>query len=623
MFRGKLRGLWAAAACAVCGLTCTVPSVLGPGGGDADTTTLRVIRGLEFYSENGCAACHCNNGQGGCNLNAPNIQGMTNARVDLKLRAPQSVELHPLKMDDMSDESVDDLSLFLDTLTGREPIHGTSAVTRGYNLYIQGECIVCHLSSAQGNNQGGIGVPIAGTDPDNIYQALVNTPCHPRQRHVPTEPGAQCRYPITTNDVVQALTDTPAPGTDDERTLLGYFLTFIAPPPSGGVVEKCDHASGEVCTVAGNGIPGFTRDNVPATETLVYSPIEVELTDWNQDGTLDLGLVDWNNHRVRMIFIDKETEGVKNRIISLAGTGKVTGTDAINHCSDLAFDDQGGLVMANWHNQNMYRYPRDITDGSDRHQLAGLCDLICSEDSAGPTRADETFLALPVSLAIHPDGRIFFTEGGCSRLRVLTVGETIRRQKPTQCITEVNLAEDGLIETFAGRLGVNGYEGDGGPVSEAIFNIDNLPLSPNFGIQFSPENPPRRLYIADSLNNCIRYIDMTVEPPTIHLFAGVPTTAGFQDGAAKEALFNFPTIVDVDAAGNVYVADSRNHRIRRIDPDGREVTTIIGTGVAGYNGDNRQALQTQINYPGGVAVHPDGRIFFCDLGNNRVRVVNP
>lgn len=600
----------------------------GPGGGD-DDLALRAISGLEFFAQQGCAACHCNNGEGGCNLDAPNIQGASQETVDARLRGSQTLARHPMKLDAMTDEQMDHLAAFLDTVEGHAPLQGNSPMTQGYSLYVSAGCITCHLASAQGVNQGGIGVPIAGIDPENIYRALTAVPCHPLQRELPEEVSPECRFGISTNDVVQQLTDTPPPDLDPERTKLAYFLAFIAPPPSGGVVEPCNNVPGEICTIAGNGVPGFTGDNVSATDTLLYSPTEMELTDWNADGTLDLGIVDWNNHRVRMLYLDVETEGVRNRIVSIAGTGKVTGTDALNHCTDLAFDAEGSAVLANWHNQNIYRYRRDLVSGGDRDQLAGLCDLVCSDDSVGPTRVDETFLGLPVSLAVHPDGRIFFSESGCSRIRILTIGSGPAPQQPPQCLHTVNLYEDGLIETLAGAanvngfFGVSGYAGDGGPASAAIFNVDNSPVMLNFGIDLSPENPPRRLYVADSLNNCIRYIDLLAEPPTIRLFAGVPGMAGYQDGPADSALFNFPINVYVHSSGDVYVPDARNHVIRKIDADGLSVSTVAGTGQAGFNGDNRPATNAKLNYPGGVAVHPDGRIFIGDSLNNRVRVISP
>lgn len=596
----------------------------GPSGGGSDDLTLKAIRGLEYFSRNGCAACHCNDAVGGCNLDAPNIQNMPENRVDLMLRSAQVTRAHPVKLP-ATDQEIEDVSTFLGTLGGGMRLNGNSLITQGYNLYVQAGCVSCHLASAQGVLQGGLGQAIAGTDPDNVYAALSGLiPCHPLQRTVPDQVPAACSFGVTTNDTVQLLTDTPPPDADSERTKLSYFLAFIAPPPKVGVVEECKNISGQICTVAGNGISGYTGDDVPSREALLYSPLRVALTDWNADGTLDLCIDDWNNHRIRMVYLDKETEGVVDRITSIAGTGKVTGDDALNHPSDIAFDLNGGLVMANWHNQNMYRYPRGLLNGGDRDQLAGLCDLVCSEDVSGPTRVDETFLALPISVSIHPNGRhIYISEQGCSRIRRFTFGTGPQRTQPAGCITPVNLWSDSTLEIIAGRLLVNGYEGDGGPASEAIFNVNNTPVVPNFGSVLSPENPPRRLYIADSGNHVIRAIDLTVDPPTIDLFAGVPMQSGFRDGPANQALFNFPANVDVDAAGNLYVSDWDNHAVRRIDAVTREVTTIAGTGVRGFNSDNIPATEAQLGYPGGVAVHPDGRIFIADSDNNRVRVIIP
>ncbi|HEY3241964.1 MAG TPA: hypothetical protein VGM03_01315 [Phycisphaerae bacterium] len=618
--------------------------------GSPGDTTARVIAGLEFFSMHGCGACHCNNAEGGCNLNAPSIIGVSQDSVNRNLRFAQTagerpneddpVESHPLKLPGARDEEIANVTLYLGSLDPRTPLTGESAITRGYNIYVRGGCVACHLPSAQGLTQGGFGNPIQGTEADNIYFALGGgTLCHPLQNPRPNIPP-QVSCPINigdptqpgtfaNNETVMALTDHPPPDTDDDRTLLSYFLQFIAPPPSGGVVDPCENRSGEICTVAGNGISGFTGDDKAATETLFYNPLSLELTDWNDDGTLDLGVVDWNNHRVRVIYLDKETpnaEGVmiRDRVISLAGTGKVTGDDAINHCTDLAFDANGSLVMANWHNQNMYRYPKGLRSGGDRDQLAGLCDLECGGNDTGPNRVGDTKLSLPVSLAIRPDdGRIYVAEGGCSRIRVLTVMGARQRLQPTNCITAINFYPDGTLETIAGHSGMNGYSGDGGPAKDAIFNIDNTPLMPNMGLALSKENPPAELYVADSKNHCIRAINLLADPPTIRLFAGTPTMSGFKDGAALgEAQFNFPSNVQVDDQNNVYVADALNHAIRRIDRQGN-VTTLAGTGVLGFNGDNQPATMAQLNYPNGVAIHPDGRVFIADTNNNRVRVIIP
>jgi sugar lactone lactonase YvrE/mono/diheme cytochrome c family protein len=594
---------------------------------------LKIVAGLELYSNEGCAACHCNDGRGGCNLEAPNVQNLdVNAlEANLRFAATESenpdvddpVDPHPLKLAESTDDELSNLALFLGTLSGGTPTQDTSFIGRGYNLYVTAGCIECHLTSAQGSAQGGIGSPIAGTDPDTIYQALIGeVQCHPLVREPPAGAGCSILGHYETNAGVEALTDIAPPDADDERLFLAYFLTFVSPPPPPPGSAPCNNTPGTICTVAGNGVGGFSTDDVPADETLIYYPQNIELTDWDKDGTLDMAFSDWNNHRIRLVYLDQERDGVRNRITSLAGTGKVTGDDALNHPLDLEFDATGALLIASWHNQNVYRYRKEQRSPKERQQVAGVCDLVCDADTDAAQQVIQTQMGLPGTLAAHPDGRLFIGETHCGRIRVVTsTTDNVQTFQPPQCITAINLRY-GRVNRFAGKAMQFGYAGDGGPATEAMFNIVPTPVVPNFGISLNPSGT--RLYVADSLNNVIRVIHVDADPPTIHLFAGTPGQAGFEDGdALGGATFNFPTNVDVDQMDRVYVADSRNHAIRRIDPATGQVVTIAGTGRAGYNGENHSALETKLNLPGGVGVHPDGRVFIADTNNNRIRVIVP
>lgn len=607
--------------------------------GGAQPTVMEAIAGLELYANNGCAACHCNSGEGGCNLDAPAIQGATFPGLESNLRyattpeefpdLPDPFDPHPYKNARLTDQELSNLVVFLSTLSGKSPLENETLIGRGYELYVSGTCISCHLMSAQGVNQGGLGQAIAGIDPDNLYYALAGgVPCHPLQNKIPTsstgEPLPVCSLlgrVVADNPTVQILTDVPPPDADNERFYLSYFLAFISPPPTGGVVDPCLGRSGEICTVAGNGIGGYTGDDIASTDALLYYPQNLELTDWNRDGSLDLAIDDWNNHRIRMVYLDREVDGITSRILTIAGDGKVTGTDALNHPVDIAFDADGNLIIATWHNQNIYRYVKDAPATEERDQLGGLCDLKCAPDDSGPTRVGATTLALPVGIEVHPDGSILFSENHCGRIRRLRVIGTATITQPDNCIDPVRLFSDSTVETIAGQRQSFGYEGDGGPARMAKFNPFPGPTQTNFGISLEKGPNPRRLYVADSTNNIIRYVDLSVDPPTIQLFAGVPGSAGFKDGPVAEARFNFPSAVYVHSDGVVYVADNRNHAVRKIQ-DGM-VTTIAGTGRAGFNGDNIAAKNAQLSGPSGVVVHPDGRIFISDTNNNRVRVVAP
>ncbi|HEV8624845.1 MAG TPA: phytase [Acidimicrobiia bacterium] len=127
------------------------------------------------------------------------------------------------------------------------------------------------------------------------------------------------------------------------------------------------------------------------------------------------------------------------------------------------------------------------------------------------------------------------------------------------------------------------------------------------------------LYITDTENHRVRKVDSTGKITTI---AGTGTAGYNGDNIqATSAMLNNPHGVAVDAAGNVYIADSPNQRIRKVSPTGI-ITTVAGTGSSGYNGDNIQATTARLNYPKGVEVGPDGALYIGDANNHRVRRVD-
>jgi len=123
------------------------------------------------------------------------------------------------------------------------------------------------------------------------------------------------------------------------------------------------------------------------------------------------------------------------------------------------------------------------------------------------------------------------------------------------------------------------------------------------------------VYVADQVNHRIRKI---TPAGVVSTFAG--STEGFADGAGNTAQFNYPTGVAVDSSDNVFVADSGNHRIRKITPAG-VVSTFAGTGTEGFaNGAGNTA---QFNFPGGVAVGSSDNVFVADQFNHRIRKITP
>src|ERR1017187_2428987 len=167
---------------------------------------------------------------------------------------------------------------------------------------------------------------------------------------------------------------------------------------------------------------------------------------------------------------------------------------------------------------------------------------------------------------------------------------------------------NGIITTVAGN-GISGYSGDGGAATNANLSSPASAAVDSFG----------NLFIADQHNNRIREVDTNGIITTV---AGNGIGGLYGDGdATTDAHLNNPDSVAVDCFGNLYIADSSNNRIRKVDTNGI-ITTVAGNYTQGYSGDGGQATYASLNGSSGVALDPSGNLFIADVGNNRVRKVD-
>jgi hypothetical protein len=155
-----------------------------------------------------------------------------------------------------------------------------------------------------------------------------------------------------------------------------------------------------------------------------------------------------------------------------------------------------------------------------------------------------------------------------------------------------------------------GYSGDGGPAVDAGLEGPRM-------VAFDRKGG---YYIADTYNHVIRHVDAA---GVISTFAGTPKKAGFRDGPASQAMFNAPHSVDVDPEGDVIVGDPLNDRVRKIDAETGMVTTIAGIGGGGYGGDGGPATQARLHDSKIALVGPDLAIYVADMGNFRIRRIDP
>ncbi|HYV92981.1 MAG TPA: T9SS type A sorting domain-containing protein [Chitinophagales bacterium] len=165
----------------------------------------------------------------------------------------------------------------------------------------------------------------------------------------------------------------------------------------------------------------------------------------------------------------------------------------------------------------------------------------------------------------------------------------------------------GIITTIAGN-GIGGFSGDGGAATAAELNYPQ-----GIGVDFAGN-----VYFADALNHRIRKISTAGIITTV---AGTGVQGYTGDGSlATLAEINTPNDVTVDTAGNIFISDEDNEVIRKVDTAGI-ITTIAGNGIPGYNGDGGQAINAQLNSPKRITVDPAGNLYIADAANSRIRKV--
>ncbi len=167
----------------------------------------------------------------------------------------------------------------------------------------------------------------------------------------------------------------------------------------------------------------------------------------------------------------------------------------------------------------------------------------------------------------------------------------------------------GLVSTVCGSA-MGGYAGDGGPATAARMNQPAGVCVDKAG----------NIYFADKGNSCIRKV--TVATGTISTIAG-STTSGYSgdNGPATNAKLSFPRGVCANDAGDIYIADYGNNRIRRVDAATGIITTVAGLGPAGYSGDGGMAFAAKLSTPNNVFIDKHGNLFISDYGNNVIRMV--
>jgi len=341
----------------------------------------------------------------------------------------------------------------------------------------------------------------------------------------------------------------------------------------GGAIEQgpcpghtSENSTWTVSTLAGSGTAGFANGTGTAAQFNEQRGVAV-------DGSGNLYVADWRNHRVRKI----SPAGV---VTTFAGSGTAgyangTGTAAqFNEPYDIAIDSAGVLYVADADNNRI----RKITP-------AGVVTTLAGSGSYGFANGTGTAaqFAYPEGIAVDSSGNVYVCDNDNERIRKITPA--------------------GVVTTLAGS-GVAGFA-DGMGTAARFNNPEGITI-----------DAAGNLYVADRENHRIRKITP----------AGVVTTlagsgvAGFANGTGTAAQFNKPTGLAIDADGSIYVADSENNRIRKITSTG-VVTTIAGSGIYGHvDGPGSVA---EFTHPLNLAIDDSGIIYVSDSYESRIRKIEP
>ena len=356
-----------------------------------------------------------------------------------------------------------------------------------------------------------------------------------------------------------------------------------------------------------NTLGSYGGDGGPAVEAHLDSPYDVAV-----DGAGNLFIADTWNQRIRRVDrfgvittvagtgeFTKNPNFFEGRIGGYSGDGGPAVEARLNFPKAVAVDEAGNLYIADYGNHLIRRVDTKgiITTiagtgegpGEERYYQGGY------GGDGGP--AVEGRLYHPSGLAVDKAGNLYIADTFNSRVRRVDVS--------------------GIITTVAGveRKSYGGsYSGDGGPAVEAQLRDPTSVAVDDAG----------NLYIADSSNRRIRRVDTSGIITTI---AGIGLGRFTRsDGPANLAALSSPLYLALDGPGNLYIADTDHQHIRRIDTRGiittlAGTTNILGYTQTGYNWDTGPALEVRLANPIGMAVDNTGNVYFADSGNHRIRVL--
>ena len=335
-------------------------------------------------------------------------------------------------------------------------------------------------------------------------------------------------------------------------------------------VRKLSLATGLITTVAGNETRGFSGDGGPATSASLTFVSSLAM-----DGSGNIYIADSGNYRIRKVTIATGliTTVAGTGVSGFAGDNGLAAEAKIGDYNYVAIDAAGNIYIADTGN---YRI-RKVTIATGK--IATIAGTGVSGFSGDGGSAIEAKFSVIRGIAIDTEANIYVSDVSNSRVRKI-------------------LAFSGTISTAIGS-GFTGYSGDGGPATSASINAIAA-------IGFDAQG---NIHLADVGVSVIRKV--TIGTGVISTTAGSgAVNFGGDNGVASLSTLNNPKRVAFDSAGNMYIADTDNNRIRKVNAISGVITTIAGNGAFGFSGDGGDAISATLQFPIGIALDAAGNVYF-------------
>lgn len=382
--------------------------------------------------------------------------------------------------------------------------------------------------------------------------------------------------------------------------------------------------SGDITTWAGDGTQGHDGDGNFRLQSWLNQPTSLRFA---ADGSALI--VDWNNHAVRRVKLDGTLENVIGQTWPGDWPCQSPGDDAncevaldgsvaasvlnLNHPTSLVWDgDDGSFYLAAWHNHKIERY--SAQSGEVTVVAGGQKPGFFGDD--GPAQA--ALLNFPSSLALQADGSLLVSDERNNRVR------------------RIDAEGDRVIATAVGCAPAVAVDADDIPATQLLLELttaaevsgaDNPP--PGGAITLGSDGA---LFVADTFHHCVRRIDAgadgligrgDAEAEIVTTVAGTCGESGYagDGGPATQARLTRPFGVALGPDGALYIADTYNHAVRRVDLESGEISSVAGTGAPGFSGDGGPATAAKLREPYDITFDERGDLFVVDTQNNRIRRV--